>query len=258
MRLDPELRVDVIAHSAGGLVARYYVRYGGRDVLDAEAPPPLDPGGHGIDRLVLIGTPNFGSIAAVQQAMFGKRFPLGLAGPEVLATLPRPSRALSPSPARLDDRSRWASRGDRSLRDRDLARQSRRDLRARSEAAASPSPSRRRRGRSLPGRGRSELRAVPPARRAISARSGDPARANGSRLLRLRQRLHRHAGTLPGRAGGGRAGAAQPPGGDSSSAAGYRLRGPDARAGRRQRDEELTARHACRWSTAVPARRSSR
>lgn len=88
VRLDPELRVDVIAHSAGGLVARYYVRYGGRDVLDAEVPPPPDPDGHGIDRLILIGTPNFGSIAAVQQAMFGKRFPLGLAGPEVLATFP--------------------------------------------------------------------------------------------------------------------------------------------------------------------------
>ncbi|MFN7943098.1 MAG: hypothetical protein U0X73_16015 [Thermoanaerobaculia bacterium] len=88
VRLDPELRVDVIAHSAGGLVARYYVRYGGRDVLDAEVPPPPDSGGHGIDRLVLIGTPNFGSIAAVQQAMFGKSFPLGLAGTEVLATFP--------------------------------------------------------------------------------------------------------------------------------------------------------------------------
>ncbi|MGE0641580.1 MAG: esterase/lipase family protein [Thermoanaerobaculia bacterium] len=88
VRLDPELRVDVIAHSAGGLVARYYLRYGGRDVLDAEVPAPPDLDGHGIDRLILIGTPNFGSIAAVQQAMFGKTFPLGLAGPEVLATFP--------------------------------------------------------------------------------------------------------------------------------------------------------------------------
>ncbi len=88
VRLDPDLRVDLIAHSAGGLVARYYVRYGGRDVLDADVAPAPDPEGHGVDRLILIGTPNFGSIAAVQQAMFGKRFPLGLAGPEVLATFP--------------------------------------------------------------------------------------------------------------------------------------------------------------------------
>lgn len=88
VRLDPELRVDVVAHSAGGLVARYYVRYGGRDVLDSDDPPAPDPRGHGIDRLVLIGVPNFGSIAAVQQAMFGKRFPLGRVGPEVLATFP--------------------------------------------------------------------------------------------------------------------------------------------------------------------------
>ncbi len=88
VRLDPNLRVDVIAHSAGGLVARYYVRYGGRDVLDMEVPPAPDPAGHGVDRLILIGTPNFGSIAAVQSAMFGRRFPMGRAGPEVLATFP--------------------------------------------------------------------------------------------------------------------------------------------------------------------------
>ena len=87
-RLDPELRVDLIAHSAGGLVAHYYVRYGGRDALDTAAPPAPDPAGHGVDRLILIGTPSFGSIAAVQSAMFGKRFPLGRAGPEVLATFP--------------------------------------------------------------------------------------------------------------------------------------------------------------------------
>ncbi len=85
-RLDPNLRVDLIAHSAGGLVARYYVRHGGSDVLGAEVVPAPDPRGHGVDRLILIGSPNFGSIAAVQQAMFGRRFPLGRAGPEVLAT----------------------------------------------------------------------------------------------------------------------------------------------------------------------------
>ncbi len=88
VRLDSDLRVDLIAHSAGGLVARYYVRFGGHDVLDSPTPPNPEPTGHGVDRLILIGTPNFGSIAAVQQAMFGKRFPLGTVGPEVLATFP--------------------------------------------------------------------------------------------------------------------------------------------------------------------------
>jgi len=31
----PDLRFDIVAHSMGGLVARYYAMYGGRDVLDA-------------------------------------------------------------------------------------------------------------------------------------------------------------------------------------------------------------------------------
>jgi pimeloyl-ACP methyl ester carboxylesterase len=31
---DPALRVDIVAHSMGGLVARYYQRYGTEDVLD--------------------------------------------------------------------------------------------------------------------------------------------------------------------------------------------------------------------------------
>ncbi len=88
VRLDPDLRVDVIAHSAGGLVARYYVLYGQSDVLGSDVPPPADGEGHGVDRLILIGTPNFGSIAAVQQSMYGSRFPLGHVGAEVLATFP--------------------------------------------------------------------------------------------------------------------------------------------------------------------------
>lgn len=87
-RLDPSLRVDVVAHSAGGLVARYFVRYGGRDVLGTDELPVPDPAGHGVDRLILIGTPSFGSITAVQQAMFGKSFPLGHVEPDVLASFP--------------------------------------------------------------------------------------------------------------------------------------------------------------------------
>ena len=34
---DPNLRVDIIAHSNGGLIANYYLRYGPRDVLDDAA-----------------------------------------------------------------------------------------------------------------------------------------------------------------------------------------------------------------------------
>ena len=87
-RFDDALRVDIVAHSAGGLVAQYYLRFGDRDVLDSPEPPAQTSSVHEIDRLILIGAPNFGSIAAVRQAMFGKRFPLGRVGAETLATFP--------------------------------------------------------------------------------------------------------------------------------------------------------------------------
>lgn len=114
VRLDPDLRVDIVAHSAGGLVARYYALYGGKDVLGSPTHPAPDPAGHGVDRLILIGTPNFGAIAAVRQAMFGRRFILGGAGPEVLATFPGLPQ-LFPHP-RLD----WAIEADGLPADLDL------------------------------------------------------------------------------------------------------------------------------------------
>jgi hypothetical protein len=42
VRREPGLRVDLGAHSAGGLVIRYFIRFGACDVLDqplGEAPP---------------------------------------------------------------------------------------------------------------------------------------------------------------------------------------------------------------------------
>ena len=38
LRGDPALKVDIVAHSAGGPVARYFVRFGGVDVLDEVQP----------------------------------------------------------------------------------------------------------------------------------------------------------------------------------------------------------------------------
>jgi pimeloyl-ACP methyl ester carboxylesterase len=67
----PELRFDVIAHSMGGLIARYYTMYGGRDVLSNQMPEPNWAGAQHINRLILIGTPNAGSFDAFRSLIQG-------------------------------------------------------------------------------------------------------------------------------------------------------------------------------------------
>ena len=71
-------RVHLVAHSYGGVVARYYVRYGGRDaVRDRDCPGVPErmaaavnaPGGEGIDRLVLLGAPLRGSVLAFRSLL---------------------------------------------------------------------------------------------------------------------------------------------------------------------------------------------
>lgn len=90
LRGDPGLRVDLVAHSAGGLVARYYLRFGPRDVLDRDAPERhIDvASGSAVRRAILIGTPNYGSVSALQGAIMGTRVGLAMMQPELLATMP--------------------------------------------------------------------------------------------------------------------------------------------------------------------------
>lgn len=61
-----DVKFDLIAHSMGGLLARYYLRYGGATVesINMDAPVPW-AGAEKIDKLIMIGTPNAGSVEAV-------------------------------------------------------------------------------------------------------------------------------------------------------------------------------------------------
>ena len=88
VRNDPALKIDIVAHSAGGLVTRYYSRFGGQDVLDKDTFNITYSGGSKIRKAILIGTPNYGSVSALQQAIMGAPVVLNDIKPEILATMP--------------------------------------------------------------------------------------------------------------------------------------------------------------------------
>jgi pimeloyl-ACP methyl ester carboxylesterase len=91
---DPALRVDVIAHSNGGLVANYYLRYGARDVLEEATPVPTWDGASRVRRVLMLGTPNLGSATSLYRLHNGVRVGLRSVPVEVLATFATPFQAL--------------------------------------------------------------------------------------------------------------------------------------------------------------------
>jgi len=86
---DPTLKVNVIAHSMGGLITRYYLRYGTVDALEGDGDFPINmAGAEKVTTAVLLGTPNLGSVSSLQSMLLGHRVGLGRIEPEVLATMP--------------------------------------------------------------------------------------------------------------------------------------------------------------------------
>lgn len=90
--LDELPKVDIVAHSMGGLVLRYYLRYGTQPLPEDGSLPELNwAGAEHIERAIIIGTPSAGSVLSLTQLVEGVNY-VGLITPTyrpaVLGSMP--------------------------------------------------------------------------------------------------------------------------------------------------------------------------
>ena len=88
---DLDVKFDIIAHSMGGLVVRYYLRYGPTDLpADGSLPELTWAGARYIENVVMVGTPNAGSVDAVTYLVEGEKFApmFGKYESAILGTMP--------------------------------------------------------------------------------------------------------------------------------------------------------------------------
>jgi len=110
-RGDPDARFHLLGHSMGGLVVRYYLRYGGEE--PREDAPVTWAGARRVASALLVATPNAGAMPALGAILSGERLGLSyttLAAsvvarmPSMYQLLPTPETGvlLNPSGAPLD------------------------------------------------------------------------------------------------------------------------------------------------------------
>jgi pimeloyl-ACP methyl ester carboxylesterase len=103
-RGDPDARFNLVGHSMGGLVARYYLRYGTAEPTDDQ--PVTWAGARRIRNLVIVATPSGGAIHSLEALLYGSRVGISyttLAAP-VIARMPSVYQLLPPrgAPGLLD------------------------------------------------------------------------------------------------------------------------------------------------------------
>ncbi|MFW5431200.1 MAG: lipase family alpha/beta hydrolase [Methylophilaceae bacterium] len=113
---DPKLKVDIVAHSMGGLITRYYIRYGKQDVIgDNDFDKRISMfGAERVRRVILLGTPNLGSVKTLNLFIQGVDIGINQIGTETLASMPSLYQ-LFPHPL-----VNWIVKSDGSPLERDL------------------------------------------------------------------------------------------------------------------------------------------
>lgn len=96
---DAEIKFDIVAHSMGGLVTRYFLRYGSQELPSDGTKPELTwAGARYVERAIMVGTPNAGSLDAFVELVDGWQvgptlpyYPPALMGtfPSIYQLLPR-------------------------------------------------------------------------------------------------------------------------------------------------------------------------
>ncbi len=88
---DYDVKFDIVAHSMGGLITRYYLRYGGEALpQDGSLPAVTWKGAKNVRKAIIVGTPNAGYLDAFTELVEGMLFAPGAPKiqPAVLGTFP--------------------------------------------------------------------------------------------------------------------------------------------------------------------------
>lgn len=110
-----DIKFDIVAHSMGGLISRYFLRYGGQDIDEVSDGDVPWTGSDDVERIIMVGTPNAGSVSSYVELVKGFD-----AGKPVLPFYPSTILGTYPSLYQLLPRPRhksitWDGDGDRAV-----------------------------------------------------------------------------------------------------------------------------------------------